>query len=177
MAGSPSGERGWNIKQQLELFIVEGRKQGSIDVTPYGIPIYRVALVREGTLSHYGQLRNSVDVSRLLWQHLADTDREHFVVFLLDRKNNVIGFNTVSIGSLKAATVRLAEVFKPAILDNASAIICGHNHPSGDPAPSPEDRAMTKQLVDGGKLLGIEVLDHIIVGHDGFYSFADDGAL
>ncbi len=99
------------------------------------------------------------------------------MVFLLDRKNNVIGFNTVSIGSLRASIIRPAEVFKPAIIDNASAIICGHNHPSGDPAPSPEDRAMTKQLVDGGKLLGIEVLDHIIVGHDGFYSFADDGAL
>ncbi len=165
------------MHQQLGLFSTEERTQRSTEVTPYGIPIYRVALVRESTLSHYGQLRSSVDVSQLLRQYLADADREHFVVFLVDRKNKVIGINTVAIGSLKAAIVRLAEVFKPAILANASAIICGHNHPSGDPAPSNEDKALTKRLVDGGKILGIEVLDHIIVGHEGFYSFADAGTL
>ncbi len=144
---------------------------------PCGIPIYRVVLVREGTLTHYGQLRSSHDVSRLLWQYLADADREHFVVFLVDRKNKVIGFNPVSVGSLDAALVKPPEVFKAAILANTAAIICGHNHPSGDPKPSPEDRGLTKRLVDGGKLLGIQVLDHIIVGNDGYYSFADEGAL
>ena len=156
---------------------MEARSADPAKSGTYGIPIYRVALVRESTIQHYGQLRSSADVSHLLRQYLADTDREHFVVFLLDKKNKVIGINTVSVGSLDATIVKPPEVFKVAILANTAAIICGHNHPSGDPAPSPEDRAMTKRLVEGGKLLGIDVLDHIIVGHDGFYSFADDGAL
>jgi DNA repair protein RadC len=106
-------------------------------------------------------------------------DREHFMVILLDRKNAPIGINTVSIGSLTASVVHMREVFKPAILANAAAILCGHNHPSGDPAPSHEDRALTQRLVDAGKLLGIAVLDHIVLG-DGttaFFSFADQGLL
>ncbi len=99
------------------------------------------------------------------------------MVLLLDRKNRVIGINTVSVGSLSSAVVHPREVFKPAILSNAAALIFGHNHPSGDPAPSPEDRVLTKRLVEGGKLLGIQVLDHIIVGDGRYYSFADDSAL
>ena len=106
-------------------------------------------------------------------------DREHFVVILLDRKNAPIGINTVSIGSLTASVVHMRETFKAAILANAAAILCGHNHPSGDPEPSREDRALTKRLVDAGKLLGIAVVDHLIVG-DGTitsFSFADQGLL
>ena len=136
-----------------------------------------MALVRERTLAHYGQLRSSADVSQLLRQYLADTDREHFVVFLVDKKNKVIGINTVSVGSLDTSIVKPSNVFKPAILANTAAIICGHNHPSGDPAPSKEDRAMTKRLVEGGKLLDIQILDHVIVGADRYYSFADEGTL
>ncbi len=83
----------------------------------------------------------------------------------------------MSVGSLDSAVVHPREVFKPAILSNAAALIFGHNHPSGDPAPSSEDRAMTARLVECGKLLGIQVLDHIIVGDGRHYSFADDGAL
>ena len=106
-------------------------------------------------------------------------DREHFVVILLDRKNAPIGINTVSIGSLTASVVHMRETFKAAILANAAAILCGHNHPSGDPEPSREDRALTQRLVDAGKLLGIAVVDHVIVG-DGtsaYFSFADQGLL
>jgi DNA repair protein RadC len=103
--------------------------------------------------------------SALLQTYLAgDADREHFVVVLLDRKNQVIGMNTVSIGSLTASIVHPRETFKAAILSNAAAIICGHNHPSGDPQPSQEDRVLTARLVEAGKLLGISVLDHIILG-------------
>ena len=78
---------------------------------------------------------------------------------------------------LITATSPAAYPTKPAILSNAAALIFGHNHPSGDPAPSPEDRTMTARLVECGKLLGIQVLDHIIVGDGRYYSFADDGAL
>ena len=86
--------------------------------------------------------------------------------------------HTVSMGSLTASIVHPREVFKAAILANTAAIVCGHNHPSGDVQPSREDRAMTKRLVDAGKLLGIEVLDHIIIGREGVYfSFADENIL
>src|SRR5262245_3542184 len=101
------------------------------------------------------------------------------VVILLDRKNAPIGLNTVSIGSLTANVVHMREVFKPAILANAAALLCGHNHPSGDPAPSREDRALTQRLVDAGKLLGMSLIDHVVIG-DGttaFFSFADQGLL
>ena len=105
-------------------------------------------------------------------------DREHFVVLLLNQKNRVIGVHTVSVGSLTASVVHPRETFKAAILANAAAIICGHNHPSGDCQPSKEDRAITARLVEGGKLLGIAVLDHVIIGDENkYFSFADEGLL
>ena len=114
----------------------------------------------------------------LLQTFLPDADREHFVVILLDQKHGVIGINTVSVGSLTAGIVHPREVFKPAILANAASIICGHNHLSGDPQPSREDRAITTKLVDAGKLLGIDVLDHVIIGAEGrYFSFGDAGVL
>jgi DNA repair protein RadC len=144
------------------------------------LPVYRVQLVRETAATNTRkQLRSSKDVADLLWQFLDQVDREHFVVIMVDRKNRLIGINTVSIGSLTASIVHPREVFKVAILSNAAEIICVHNHPSGDPQPSPEDQALTQRLVEAGKLLGIEVLDHVIIG-DGsadFYSFADCGGL
>jgi DNA repair protein RadC len=100
-------------------------------------------------------------------------------VALLDRKNRVIGINTVAIGSLTASVVHPREVMKPAILSNAAAIILCHNHPSGDPQPSQEDRVLTQRLVEAGKLLGINVLDHLIIG-DGtqaYVSCADQGII
>jgi len=144
------------------------------------LPIYRVQLVHESALAApRTQIRASADAAALLGQFLGTVDREHFVVIMMDRKNRLIGIHTVSIGSLTASVVHPREVFKPAILSNAAALICGHNHPSGDPQPSSEDRALTERLVEAGKLLGIEILDHVIVG-DGttaYYSFADQGAL
>ena len=144
------------------------------------IPIYRVSLVRESRLHCYNkQIRSSADAGALLHVYLADVDREHFVVLMLDQKNKVIGINTVSVGSLTASVVHSREVFKPAILSNAAAIILAHNHPSGAPQPSQEDRVLTVRLVAAGKLLGISVLDHVIIG-DGtsaYFSFADEGLL
>ena len=114
----------------------------------------------------------------MLATYLADVDREHFVVLMLDQKNQVLGLHTVSMGSLTASIVHPRETFKAAILANAAAIICGHNHPSGDVQPSSEDRAITHRLAEAGKLLGINVLDHIIIGSAGkYFSFADEGLL
>src|SRR5262245_1254378 len=95
------------------------------------IPIYRVSLVRESRLhSYHKQIRSSADASTLLHTYLADGDREHFVVLMLDQKNKIIGINTVSVGSLTASVVHSREVFKPAILSNAAAIILAHIHAS-----------------------------------------------
>ncbi len=162
-------------KNQLPLFVHERASTVRED----GIPIYRVSLVREGKLPCYAdRLRSAATASTILHTYLADVDREHFVILLLDQKNQVIGVNTVSMGSLTASIVHPREVFKAAILSNAASLICGHNHPSGDPQPSKEDRTLTTRLVEAGKLLGIAVLDHIIIGGEGrFFSFADEGLL
>jgi DNA repair protein RadC len=167
---------------QLNLF---HRHTATATTTPkkercLGVPIYKVSLVREREMPCYDtQIRSSATASDLLHRYLANVDREHFVVVLLDRKNKVIGLHTVSIGSLTASVVHPREVFKVAILSNAAALIFGHNHPSGDPAPSQEDRVLTARLVEAGKLLGINVVDHCIVG-DGtkkYFSFADQNLL
>ncbi len=165
------------MQQQLRLFTKEQPQHNEED-RPTAIPIYRVSLVREATLNHYGQLRSSADTSQLLHDYLAGADREHFVVIMVDKKNQTIGINTVAVGSLDSAIVHPREVFKPAILANAGALVLGHNHPSGSPAPSTEDMKITTRLVKAGKILGIQVLDHVIIGSDSkYYSFADEGML
>lgn len=106
--------------------------------------------------------------------------REHFGVLLLDAKNAVIGFALISVGGVSAALVELPMVFKPALLLPCSGIILVHNHPSGDPTPSYEDARLTERIVSAGKLLGIRVLDHIIVGagrDDNYFSFLDRGLM
>jgi DNA repair protein RadC len=163
-------------KKQLGLF----KQDLASTVREDGIPVYRVCLVREGRVPCYNQqIRSAVDASTLLHTYLADVDREHFIVLMLNQKNKIIGINTMSIGSLTASVVHPREVFKPAILSNAAALILAHNHPSGQPQPSTEDRALTQRLVEAGRLLGISVLDHVIIG-DGtssYFSFADEGLL
>ena len=100
------------------------------------------------------------------------------MVLMLDTKNRVIGINTVSVGILDSALVHPREVFKPAILCNASSIILAHNHPSGDPSPSFEDQRVTKRIKEAGDLLGIEVLDHVVVGEQGrFCSLKERGMM
>src|SRR5262249_34362243 len=140
--------------QQEPLFPTLERPAG-----PYRTPVYRVMLVRESPLPHaQPQIRSSRDAAMIFRQHLGNVDREHFMVAMLDQKNKVIGIHTVSIGSLTASVVHPRECFKPAILSNAAALLLCHNHPSGAVQPSQEDRALTRRLVEAGKLLGINVL-------------------
>ena len=143
------------------------------------VPIYKVTLVKEGRVPCYDQqIRSSADASALLHTYLADVDREHFVTILINQKNRVLGVNTVSIGSLTASIVHPREVYKSAILSNAASIICGHNHPSTDCQPSKEDRAITARPVEAGRLLGVNVLDHVIISGTGkHFSFADANLL
>jgi DNA repair protein RadC len=105
-------------------------------------------------------------------------EREHFLAVLLDTRRRVKGVCVVSIGTLSASLVHPREVFRPAIVAGAAAVVLAHNHPSGDPSPSSEDRDVTQRLVSAGQTIGIPVVDHIIVGDDGeFYSFREHGIL
>ena len=102
---------------------------------------------------------------------LKNNKKENFVALYLDARNKLIYQETISIGSLNASIVHPREVFEPAIQYLAAQIILAHNHPSGDPEPSTEDLAITKRLVESGKILGIEITDHIILAKNGFISF------
>jgi DNA repair protein RadC len=136
----------------------------------------RLRLVRERAAKPYPtlrQVRDARDVYLAFRSEAEEADRESFHVVVLDGKNRVLGFNLVSIGSLTAALVHPREVFKPAVLANAAALILVHNHPSGNPEPSAEDRAITQRLRQAGELLGIRVLDHVIIGDDDFVSLAE----
>ena len=116
-------------------------------------------------------IEGPTDLYRLLKPLLAHQDREHFYVVLLSTKNHVLAIELVSVGSLSASIVHPREVFKGAILANAAAVICGHNHPSGDPTPSEDDIEIHDRLTRAGEILGIEVLDHIIIAGDRHWSF------
>ena len=117
------------------------------------------------------------DVAHVLTTLLQDEAAEVFGILCLTTKHRVIAYHEVSRGALDATLVHPREVFKAAILANASAVILAHNHPSGDPTPSGEDTALTRRLVDGGALLGIEVLDHLIIGDGRYCSFREEGRL
>ena len=123
------------------------------------------------------QFRCSEDVASIYMPRFADKKREQFQVVMLDRKNRLMGEESVSKGSLDGSMAHPREVFNMAIRESAAAIICVHNHPSGDPQPSPEDRALTRRLLDAGETIGIPVLDHIIVGRNCYVSFKDEGWL
>lgn len=140
------------------------------------LPRFRVTLVRENRASFPVEaIRDSRSAADLLAPHFRGTDREQFVVCGLDAKHHIIGLNVVSVGSLTVSIVHPREVFKPLILMNAAAFICAHNHPSGDPTPSPEDHALTARLRQAADVLGINLLDHIVLGDGRNHSFADQG--
>jgi len=122
-----------------------------------------------------------LDKSQQVFAHfsprLRGAKKEYFIIILLDQKNKVIRDVTISEGSLTSTVVHPREVFSPAVRESAASVIFVHNHPSGDPAPSREDQAMTKRLVDAGNIMGIPVLDHVIIGDERYFSFADTGQI
>lgn len=137
----------------------------------YKIPRYQVSLVKESSEEAWEpvQVMKPKDAVNIVRPYLETMDRETFITIQLDAKNRIIGDYVVSVGDLSRTVAHPREVFKVAILQNAASIICAHNHPSGDPEPSPEDIELTKNLDLAGKVLGIKILDHIIIGHDGKY--------
>ena len=138
--------------------------------------IYELKVIREKREGYFPnhKYRNSADVYLAFKDRFDKLDREEFLVLCLDAKNNLIGFNQVSVGSLTMSLVHPREVWKAAILANAASIILLHNHPTGDPLPSAEDLQITKRIREIGELFGIRVLDHIIVGDNRYVSFVDD---
>jgi DNA repair protein RadC len=100
---------------------------------------------------------------------MAPLEQEHLKVLLLNTKNQVLNVPEIYVGNVNSSVVRPAEVFRPAVRDNAPSIIVVHNHPSGDPSPSPEDVDITRELVSAGKLLSIDLLDHVVIGSGGRY--------
>ena len=142
------------------------------------VPVVRLALVREGGASYVGEpIRSAADEAALLTPHLQDASREVVLALLLDIRHRPVGLHVVSIGSVNSSMLPPAEVLKAALLANASAVIVAHNHPSGDAEPSPEDLTVTTRLREAGQLIGIELLDHLIVGAEGWVSLKERGAV
>ncbi len=121
------------------------------------------------------RLLASRDVDAALRPRLARASVEHFLAIPLDAKNRPMGEIRIAVGGLSACPVHPADVFRPLLQRAASGVVFVHNHPSGSPDPSPEDRALTARLARAGALLGVRVLDHVIIGHEGYFSFLDAG--
>jgi len=144
----------------------------------YNIPRWKTALVREGAIPvEWKQIRSPSDVFNAVRDYLADADREYFLTLMLSSKNNITGVNVASVGTLNSSLVHPREVFKAAILANAAAVVLVHNHPSGIPDPSNEDLEITRRLVEASKIIGIEVLDHLIIGDGCWASLKEKGIL
>ena len=143
------------------------------------VDIVSLKLVKESSvLYETRKISNPYDAYKLVKSFLIDSDREKFIVACLDTKNQPVNIQVVSIGSLNSAIVHPREVFKIAVLSNASSIICFHNHPSGNINPSGEDENITRRLKECGEILGIGLVDHIIVGdNDTYFSFKENNKI
>jgi DNA repair protein RadC len=120
-------------------------------------------------------IRSPEDAATYLMTDMSSLTQEHFVVLFLNVKNEVLHKQTIFIGSLNSSIVHPREIFREAVKRSAASIICAHNHPSGNPTPSPEDIEVTKRLSEAGALMGIEVLDHVIIGDHQFISLKEKG--
>lgn len=154
--------------EQLELLMMKEEKKL---VPAKRVDIVSLRMVKESSLLYKDRsIRSPQDGYNLFKQFLGELDREHFVVMCLDVKNQPTAINVCHIGSLNASVVHPREVMKSAILSNSASIIVLHNHPSGRPEPSPEDIDVTKRLAEAGSIMGIELLDHLVIGSDTFVS-------
>ncbi len=147
--------------------------------TVSSINIYKLKMIKEDTVEYSTTIKSPCDIARLAREVLEmhEMAEENFIILCLNTKNKIAGVHTVSIGSLNASIVHPREVFKAALLNNASGIICLHNHPSGDPAPSREDIEITHRLVNAGNILGVNVLDHVVIGDGRYISLKEQGMM
>ena len=190
-----TGRRGENVLELAHGIVARFREMGLSEILAMpcaefaripGIGMAKAATVlaalelgrrAQRTAKSRPRISEAQDVAELLRSRLAAEKREHFLVLPLSSKNEVLMVADVSVGTLTNTLVHPREVFEPAIRCGAAHIILVHNHPSGDPAPSTEDHRLTRILKEAGALLGIPVTDHVILGGDEFFSFAEDGVL
>jgi DNA repair protein RadC len=128
-------------------------------------------------LAPHAPIRSSKDVHAALGPRLATAEREHFYALALDAKNRPLAEILLAVGGLTACGVAPADLFRAVLREPAAAVVLVHNHPSGDPAPSDDDVLLTRKLVAAGALLGLSVVDHVIIGRNGYFSFTDAGLL
>lgn len=121
------------------------------------------------------KVTSPADAANLLMLDMMGLEQEQLRAIFLDTRNQVLSIPTVYMGSLNTTTIRIGEIFKQGIKENAAALIVAHNHPSGDPSPSPEDITTTRHLIEAGKILDMEVMDHIIIGHQRYVSLKERG--
>ena len=170
-----------STSSQLPLFQTEG--QALLDALRNNLYLLRELALRYGveTQPERPDDRPSIsspnDVHRLLGPEMSRLAQEQLRVLLLDTKNYVVGQRVVYQGNVNSSPVRPAEVLRPAVVEVAPSIIVSHNHPSGDPTPSPEDVACTKKLYQAAELLGIELLDHVVIGRKRFVSLKEQGLM
>jgi DNA repair protein RadC len=162
------------VDMSIEQFTsIRGVGQAKALQMQAGIELGR-RLARSG-LQDTPLIKSPRDAADLVLDELRYLQKEHFMVLFLNTKNRVIGKETLSVGSLNASIVHPREVFRSAIKRSSASIICAHNHPSGDPTPSPEDVEVTRRLSAAGQLVGIELLDHLIVADRQFVSMKELG--
>ncbi|MBP1157685.1 MULTISPECIES: DNA repair protein RadC [unclassified Paenibacillus] len=163
-----NGALKWRAQQNSEKLLPAKR-----------IQVLSLRMVKESSTIFYPNrfIRSPKDAADLFRQFIGDSDREQFCIMCLNTKNEPTALHTVSIGTLNASLVHPRETFKLALLANAASIVACHNHPSGEPTPSPEDVELTERLKDSGTLLGIELLDHIILGDGTFVSMKERGLM
>lgn len=160
-------------KGNQEILVAESK-----DGPAKRISIVSVKLVRETSfLYNKRRITCSKDAYEVGKGFLENSDREQLIVCCVDTKNQPQAISVVSVGSLNSSIVHPREIFKAAILSNSASIILYHNHPSGDPTPSEDDIRATARILECGKLMGIELLDHIIVGEDSYISLKEKGLI
>lgn len=167
----------------MTLYNLFGHKEGTQSPQAFRLkvirPVYESLFIGEEAAQYLDvkePLSSAAHVTKV-FSFLAQETKEYFLSLHLDAKNRLLCMEIVSVGTMTASLVHPREVFKSALLSSASAMIFLHNHPSGDCNPSCEDRELTKRLQNGGKLLGIRVLDHLILGSSDYFSFTDRGEL
>lgn len=162
----------------LAWSVVKEEEQQPKHVPAKRVDIVSLRLVKESSLLYKDRsIRSPEDAYNLFKQFLGELDREYFVVMCLDMKNQPTAMNVCHIGSLNSSIVHPREVMKAAILSNSASILVLHNHPSGHSKPSQEDIDVTRRLREAGKIMGIDVLDHLIIGEDSFVSQKEEGHL
>jgi DNA repair protein RadC len=180
---SPLGESCVLSKEddmQLSLFKMKNEISDNVGRAIY-TPGYRVMIVKDPGLYAPANVSSSMgaaEMFRKLLNEKGSTDREHFMVLMLNGQNMILGFNIAAVGGHNCSQVRMPELFRILLLAGAAAFVVGHNHPSGCCHPSADDISLTREIVKGSKIIRLKLLDHIILADfENYYSFADDGKL